>query len=173
MDAIKQWAVCLCSAVLAAGIIMMLAPEGGTKKILKTVVSIFVLCCIIAPAANLSGIHFSISDKSQEAAQVNADSLQAAVNQQILTASEENIKKITIDALMAKGINPKTVFVNMDIAEDNSIIINQLDIVLDNIQNQQEAEHIISKTMGLECRISVQESEEAENEGFVTPESNE
>ena len=172
MDAIKQWAVCLCSAVLAAGIIMMLAPEGGTKKILKTVVSIFVLCCIIAPAANLSGIHFSISDKPQEAAQVNADSLQAAINQQILTASEENIKKITIDALMAEGINPKTVFVNMDIAEDNSIIINQLDIVLDNAQNQQETEHIINKTMGLECRISVQESEEAENEGFVKPESN-
>ena len=173
MDTIKQWAVCLCSAVLAAGIIMMLAPEGGTKKILKTVVSIFVLCGIIAPAANLSGIHFSVSDKPQEAAQVNADSLQAAVNQQILTASEENIKKITIDALIAGGINPKTVFVNMDIAEDNSIIINQLDIVLDNAQNQQEAEHIINKTMGLECRISVQESEEAENEGFVKSESNE
>ncbi len=171
MDAIKQWAICLCSAVLAAGIIMMLVPEGGTKKILKTVVSIFVLCCIIAPAANLSGIHFSISDKPQEAAQVNADSLQAAINQQVLTASEENIKKMVIDALAAEGMNPKTVFVNMDIAEDNSIIINQLDIVLDNTQNQQEAEHIINKTMGLECRITVQESEEAENEGVVKPES--
>ncbi len=171
MDAIKQWAICLCSAVLAAGIIMMLVPEGGTKKILKTVVSIFVLCCIIAPAANLSGIHFSISDKPQEAAQVNADSLQAAINQQVLTASEENIKKMAIDALAAEGMNPKTVFVNMDIAEDNSIIINQLDIVLDNTQNQQEAEHIINKTMGLECRITVQESEEAENEGVVKPES--
>lgn len=165
MESIKQWAVCLCAAVLAAGIIVMLAPEGGTKKILKTVVSIFVLCCMIAPLANFTGINFSIAEKPQEVAQANSDSLESAVNQQVLKASEERIKQMAVNNLSAEGINVESVSVNMDIAEDNSIIINQLVIVLDNAPDQQAAESIIKKTMGLECQIKVQESGELGNEG--------
>lgn len=164
MEAVKQWAVCLCSAVLAAGVIVMLAPEGGTKKILKTIISVFILCCMISPLTGFSDIEFSVSDRSQEAVQTGSDSLQEVINRQTLNAGAKAIEQLASEALAEEKINAESVSVNMDIAEDNSIVINQLDVVLDNAPDCEKAEEIIKRKMGLACRITVRESGEMENE---------
>lgn len=162
MDFIKQWAVCLCAAALAAGIVTMLAPDGATKKILKTVVNVFILCCILSPLAEWDGkINLSFASQPEQIRKENAESLNNAVDKQILTACENKVEALAKENLAAAGIKTESVAVNMDMGADNSIILTGLVVRLADIQDEAAAKQILERQMGLECRV-----EAAENGGW-------
>lgn len=159
MDFIRQWAVCLCAAALAAGVVNMLAPEGASKKILKTVVNVFVLCCILSPLAGWDGnINLNFSSRSEQMREKNAEALQCAVDKQVLAACESRVAAMAEENLAAAGIKTQRVTVNMDIGADNSIIINDLIVDLENAQDEAAAKETLRRQMGVKCRIAAQDN---------------
>lgn len=166
MDAIKQWAVCLCAAVLAAGVVTMLAPEGGTKKILKTVVSVFILCCMLSPLAQWDGnLQLAFAAQSDNAREEKAETLQNALDRQVLTACEKKMRDLAEENLTAAGIKIDSITVSMDIGTDNSIIINELVVKVKKKQDQMAAKETLKQTMGVDCRIEASENGGIEDEG--------
>ena len=48
MEAIRQWAAALCVSCIAAGLLRMLVPEGGSTKVLNLVLSVYIILSVLS-----------------------------------------------------------------------------------------------------------------------------
>jgi hypothetical protein len=49
MEIIRDWAFALCAAIVAGSILRILMPQGSMRRVFSLTLSVFILCCILAP----------------------------------------------------------------------------------------------------------------------------
>lgn len=127
MGGFQSWAISVCFTVIAAAILQYISPNGAMERVMKLVLSAFVLYGIMMPIISLvpqisSGFNGFI-DMEQSKQTVD---LTDTVNSQIHTAASSGIKNIVTVELAKKGVNCKNVELIMDTNRDNSISISKV-----------------------------------------------
>jgi len=105
MDAIRQWAFSLCSAMVACGLAQMLLPKSNMEKVFRVSVSVFFLCCLLSPLVLQNPeLRIEIVDYSQADIEARAQKLAGVVEDQSDEAIRQSLEKIVEQKLQEKGI---------------------------------------------------------------------
>lgn len=115
-------------AVLAAGLLQNLVPNGSMERMIKFIIGAFVICVLIQPVAQIvPQISINLQDSTASAPNTH---LQETVNSQINDAAQQSIRNLVITELNQINIKCENVTVNMDTHEDGSISINKVVVTL-------------------------------------------
>lgn len=147
---ISDWAESIIVAVIIATIIEMLLPEGNSKKYIKVVIGVYVLFTIITPIINkFTGEKVDISDildLDTYIAEVNAsvkmqNTIQDNNQSSIMGMYSSGIKDDIKAKIEAKGYIVNDV--DIDIADDESYIIERIVLDLEKEGKKEEADNNI------------------------------
>ena len=147
---ISDWAESIIVAVIIATIIEMLLPEGNSKKYIKVVIGVYVLFTIITPIINkFTGEKIDISDildLDTYIAEVNAgvkmqNTIQDNNQSSIMGMYSSGIKDDIKAKIEAKGYIVNDV--DIDIADDESYIIERIVLDLEKEGKKEEADNNI------------------------------
>ena len=147
---ISDWAESIIVAVIIATIIEMLLPEGNSKKYIKVVIGVYVLFTIITPIINkFTGEKVDISDildLDTYIAEVNAsvkmqNTIQDNNQSSIMGMYSSGIKDDIKAKIEAKGYIVNDV--DIDIADDESYIIERIVLDLEKEGKKEETDNNI------------------------------
>lgn len=156
MDIIRNWAVSVIFAALAAGLVSMLAPSGSMERVIKTAIAAFFICAFIAPLiSSKSMLDLDITSHETRVEQKTAR-LKTEVNTQIERQVEARISALIDDVLKENGASAEKITVNMDRAEDGSISIKQTSVILqkNNATSIQTVKDQIETKLGITPDVS-------------------
>ena len=164
MDALKEWAVCLCIATLVGAIVHMLSPSGSMEKILRIVISIFFICAVVSPFLEGKGIKIKLEDSLSGKEDSSLSDIKGNINKQITSQSKKQIENLIRQQMKKQGINEGQIFINMDIDDKGSILIKKIEVVIpDNAASKKSAlTDSIKKELGID--VTVLSESEAKNE---------
>ncbi len=157
MEAVRTWAFSLCAAAAVGALAELLAPNGGTKRMLKLCVSAFFLCCLFSPALRLLTSAPGAADAllPENALEYSAEDAEEMFERQVVSAFAENIERLAADALKESGISAQEISVRVNIDGDNCISISEIEVTLDGGLRLQElrASSAIEKRTGVRPRL--------------------
>jgi len=163
MDAIRQWAFSICSAMVACGIAGLILPRGNLEKMFRLSVSVFFLCCLLSPVLlPKSALRFDLKEYTQEDIQERADAVTRVAEDQSLEAARENLEKIIGEKLGEMGIKYRVITINIITNGQSDQIVDTVEIVLDR-QHEREHQQILSdlkETFDLDFRLGYEQLEE-------------
>lgn len=122
MTAIATAVTVLSCSLFASALIKMLAPTGSTEKMLRIVISLFVLICVVtcfksvADAVNLS--EFTETESTE--------SIVSAIDQNVLKVTGDYMAEYVESMLLAEDIAAERIEVT--VKADESSVINLTDI---------------------------------------------
>lgn len=145
MDAIRQIGTTVCITMVAVGLFSMLIPNNNLAKTVKLTVSLFFICCIVVPMANLSFDFDSLAAgvSSGQPAEVSFDE---QIHQQLVRMTEENISENIRLELEQENIRAENITVSAHIDEDSGISINNITFSADR-ENGSRAESLIRQLL--------------------------
>ncbi len=108
--------VVICTALLVAAVVKLLAPQGNCEKILKRIISLFVLISIASSAASLVKAFNNIKHKVYE-----SDLSDNAADVEILKTTADYIADYIVNLLSAEDIGKTSAEVKIA-ADENSVI---------------------------------------------------
>lgn len=159
MNWIREWAFSICITLIAISLFSMLMPKGSMEKTVKFTISLFFLSCLIGPFI-FNPPSFSLftnfSNKNIKDS-LNYEIVKTVHNQVLV--SIENIIRRNITQFLKKNninnINIKKIEININISDDNSILINRIDIFLDSSYKMMDNQirNIIKKEVEIEPSI--------------------
>lgn len=119
----------LVSSIFVAALIKMIAPVGNTEKILRLVISLFVLICI---AVSFESAFDSIKSAAGriKLSEENRDSIKSAVESDVLKATGDYIADYMNDLISAEGVDAELVEVSIESDEKSVIIITDICIYI-------------------------------------------
>lgn len=147
MEFVKQWALAVVIAAAAGAAVLILSPDDGAGRSVKTAVSIFLLAAMLSPL--MKGISFEIPEIIPEE-QIEQPELNDAVEEQMKTALATEITKI----LDENGIKAKEINIDMSIS-DNIVTVESVHIVSENEGDFSALRERISNETGAEVTIGV------------------
>jgi stage III sporulation protein AF len=152
MDSIKQWAMTICFAALAAGLANIIAPKGNLEKVYKFAVSLFFLCCVLVPLFNLKGI--SLNMNLQSVTQQNSN-LQKTVDEQKLSEIQSSVSALITEACQKKGVTPLSVTTKAVIDKSGNIAISSVVVKLkkENMVKKTEIVSAVKDELGIDITI--------------------
>jgi hypothetical protein len=115
MEALKSWGTAVCLAALAAGIAGIIAPSGKMEKAYKFAVSLFFLCCLLAPLFSIKNISLGSVNLNQTNSISNGE-LDSAVNEQAAGIAQQNIASLVTSCCRTCGVEPVSVNVQVTAA---------------------------------------------------------
>ncbi len=130
METVRSVVASLCVSFVFFGVVMMLTPNGGTQKNVKTLLSIAIVSVIVAVISGVSAnindvdLNLSFGNSSSDAAQLNS-----AVADLNVTATEKAVEDIVAETLEQRGIKFYEITVKADILDETSISITETVIV--------------------------------------------
>lgn len=157
MGSFQAWAIGVCFTVIAASILQYLSPNGAMERVMKLVLSAFVLYGIMMPIISLvpqlsNGFNAYI-DTEQSRQTVD---LSDTVNSQIYTAANSGIKNIVTVELAKKGVNCENVELIMDTNEDNSISISKVLVTVSGATTSSGVlEQQLDGVLGLKTEVTI------------------
>ena len=134
----------VCSAMIALGILRMLAPEGKLQKTAEVAFGLAALLSIVLPF--FGGVHIDINE-NQSAEQAIA--LKEMTDAQIISAAETQTSAAISKALEESKINHNNVSAIMDISEDGSISIECVQISDVDPQQTDVAKETVRALLGI------------------------
>lgn len=152
MDSIKQWAMTICFAALAAGLANIIAPKGNLEKVYKFAVSLFFLCCVLVPLFSLKGI--SLNMNLQSVTQQN-NNLQKTVDEQKLSETQSSVSALITEACKKKGVTPLSVTTKAAIDKSGNIAISSAVVKLkkENMVKKTEIVSAVKDELGIDITI--------------------
>lgn len=152
MSEIKQWAYGIAVAAIVGAIILALTPKGSTEKLVKTAVSLFLMCAILYPF--LSGANPLELFNGISVPEFNSSASQGNSAQGFL--EDELSKKIT-DILTEIGINDPVISIDISIENGNEMKINSVRILASAQYGSlfEKAESTLRSQLGIETKIEV------------------
>ncbi len=150
MDELKRYALMLCAAILMAGIVSMLLPRGNSMKAGKTVLSFFLLSCLILPLNDMKKDLVLEWKKTESAAQHWEDDLQQDVEKLSYSLAEDHILKLIQARLDLLGL--KVIKLDVEFIESKEQVLPQIRMDLSKDERVQESElrTILFREYGLE-----------------------
>lgn len=154
MEEIRQWAYGITSAAIIGAIILALAPNGSTEKLLRTAVSLFLMCSILFPfISNANPLKIFTEIKLPDSISVDESSHKAEEY-----IKNELVKKI-YDILAQNGINEPEISIDITIENSNEMKINSASIFASAVQADKfdSAEKALKDELGIEVKIEVKQ----------------
>lgn len=152
MDAIKQWAYGITVSAIVGGIILFLTPEGSTEKLVRTAVSLFLMCVLLSP-------FLSEADPGKILADFELPETQSSssANSEAADYLQDRTKEKISDILEECGIKNADIRISINIENENEMKIESVTILAEKeYENQfKNAEENLKNQMGIETKIEV------------------
>ena len=158
---LNSWASGVVVSVIIATLIEMILPENKNKKYIKTIIGIFVLFSIMAPAISaISGneidlgaiIQNSIFDEYEEATVQEMDT-----DATILNTYESKLEAEIISGVQNKGYEVNTINLVIDDTDEHFGNINKIILSVSKKENVKSVEKIEEVEIDLKQKIEKQE----------------
>ncbi|MCQ2470700.1 MAG: stage III sporulation protein AF [Clostridia bacterium] len=146
MNIIHSWAVGMCSAAVIGAVVTALIPSGSLEKSVKTVVSVFLLCCMILPffKENLASQRY-LSTNFDEAIET-----ETALSSEISKETEKYLKLSIKEILQKNGISCDDVIIEMEV-KDESVKVSS--VVIKTTADSEKVKSIIKQELGVEATV--------------------
>jgi len=158
MTGISTAVTVLSCSLFAASLIKMLAPHGSTEKILRLVISLFVLIsvvtCFKSVADSVNIAEFQSSDATENSEQINS-----TVEQSVLKVTGDYMAEYVQSLLLSEKISADEIYVTVN-ADDNSVInITDISIYIDKSKSilKSKITDIIEKDLDIIPKVVVKE----------------
>ena len=163
MEAVKVWGFSMCAAVVVGSIVTMIVPSIDKQKIMKLVISAFVLAGVISPLLNvLDNIDISaqaLEQNAVETSQFQLDEetfgeLEDNVSQAIYPLIQQELEKMNISSEF--GINTELE------QKQDGITVKCVNITIADLHmiKKDKIKSSIEDSLGLEINIESQQSGE-------------
>lgn len=136
----------MCSAAVIGAIVTALIPSGSLEKSVKTVVSVFLLCCMILPffKENLASQRY-LSTNFDEAIET-----EMALSSEISKETEKYLKLSIKEILQKNGISCDDVIIEMEV-KDESVEVSS--VVIKTTADSEKVKSIIKHELGVEATV--------------------
>ena len=129
MKTLQTWAMGLCLAALAGTILRKLAPENGSGKVFRVLLSAFFICVFLTPFFTAFSFPTELS-LDLLPADFEQTVLEDTVAKQLHETVRQAATEVATTALAAQGITAEKIEVVTDNAADGSIYIARVDVTL-------------------------------------------
>ncbi len=155
MGFLKEWAFSVCAACTCGAIAYMLSPDGNLQKIYKFCVNLFFLFSVITPFFMGGGMDFSVEDLDIQSDLSARQAYSEKLDEQVLGVFALNLENSVKQELSSMGIEAQKISINLNIEEDNSICITQIELYTaqENLSKEQEIQKIVQELTGSTCQI--------------------
>lgn len=160
MDAVKEWGINICLALIAGGIVHMMAPSSSMGKTLKVTVSAFLILSIFSPLTLISGgeiseLFDSDSGISERAYENGYEDVSEKINEQMLLSSENTLKRIIVQHLEEFEIYDSDVEVKMSFDDSGQIIAESIIIEVEDeyIDSKYAITERLKQQLGIDCDV--------------------
>lgn len=136
----------MCSAAVIGAVVTALIPSGSLEKSVKTVVSVFLLCCMILPffKENLASQRY-LSTNFDEAIET-----ETALSSEISKETEKYLKLSIKEILQKNGISCDDVIIEMEV-KDESVKVSS--VVIKTTADSEKVKSIIKQELGVEATV--------------------
>ena len=154
MNEIKQWTLGITVSAIVGAIILFISPEGSTEKLVRTAVSLFLMCAILSPFitnADPMDIFNSLElTETQSAAQAGNEAAEYLQNE---------LKGRILDILKECGINNADISISINIENGNEMKIENVSVKAEKEYEKyfENAEKNLKARLGIEVKIEVKE----------------
>lgn len=151
MEALKKLVAVSCFLAVGISMLDMLCPEKNLKSKYALFFSLF-LIGLAAPF--LSGGNFSFEgfDLPKEG---DFSSVQDSLKEDYKSAIEKNISSALLEKLKASGVNADKISTKVNISDDNSISISEIEVELSQNSDKQKAFDVIKNEVGENIRVAI------------------
>lgn len=159
MESIRVWATGLCLAAVGGVILRRIAPEKGSGRVFRVLLSAFFICVFFTPFYGLFSFTPTLSFEALPT-DIQDSLLNETVTRQLKTAVETAAREIAETALFARGLSAEKIDVTTDTRADGSIYILRVDVTLDrgSYGHTAEAREVLQNR--LETDVAVKEAGE-------------
>ncbi len=142
--------ICVCCALCS--VVGVLVPQGSTKRILNSVLGVFIVCALIVPIKTaLNGFELDIkSIPEKSAVSSSADEI---YNNQVIKQTEKNLNQTLKKLLADEKIYCKTCGLKLKTNEDGGIYIKSISIYLYKNADKLKASQTVKENFGIKPRI--------------------
>lgn len=157
MDAVKEWGISLCIAILAGAAVHMLSPSSSMQKILKIVVSIFLISSMFYPLLQLNGdFDLTLSEMSEGNMEEALGSVQEEVNRQMIQNTENTVARLIRDQMTDFETPPDEITVTADVDEEGNLFIQEIiiEVPREYISNKYAITERIKQQLGFDCTVT-------------------
>ena len=149
MDGLKQWAITLIIGGLAGTFAMIVVPNGGATKTLRTVIGIFVVLIVFVPLTN---IDFSDDFMPAFKNYVTETDDEKNISEYMISVCSESVKKEIEKTASELGAKIKSAEIEMYINSEYCIIIQEIAVESD-YPEKGELSSLLSEKTGVPVRI--------------------
>jgi hypothetical protein len=158
MQLVRQWAFSLCAAGVVSAMIQALLPNTGPSRLMNTVLSVFMLLCVLAPISRLVPMAARQMSEGIGRNSRQENPIEGQVYDEVLIqAARSKLADLAADKLRKMGINPLDIGINIIVSGDE-ISVGDVELVLpyewrrqhDSIRAQLQSE------LGLNVKIGYQ-----------------
>ncbi len=110
----------------------MVFPDNSSKKLLDLIVSMVILCVIFEPIASIGEFALELDDSVFDAAEYESEQLNDSIANQAQNIYSSYLTENLERVLDENGISYEEIVVSMDISEDYSISIGQVEVIVKN-----------------------------------------
>lgn len=144
MNSIASVAAVICAVSIASSLIGLIVPQGSSKRVINTVIGVFVICCLIIPVKNaVSGLNFDI--KLPELKGSLTASGDEAYSKALIKETESKLESALVSYLLSKNIKIKKADIQLNTSDKKGIYIERISIYINKSDISRSAE-IISLT---------------------------
>lgn len=153
---VSGWAAVLCICAAICAIADTISPGGRTDKVLKVVLSGFLMCAIISPIKNMS-FDFEVVLPSIDAQEAESEN-QSLLDRQTLELAKHKITVLTRQELDKLSVMPKKIEVFMDNDDVTSISIITIEVTIteEYAPYAQEIKSAVENQLGLDVTVNVE-----------------
>lgn len=152
MTEIKQWAFGLTISAILGAIILSVTPGGATEKLVRTAVSLFIMCALLYPfinQADATAIFKTVEFPEAEFSEITYEETGNFL--------EERLRKKIAAILSETGINGPDISISINIENGSDMKIEAVSVYADEKYRDHfaEAEKELRSQLGIEVKIGV------------------
>lgn len=157
MTGITTAVTVLCCSLFACALIKFLAPVGNSEKVLRLVLSLFVLICMVTCFKEIADVIKISSDTSS--AYENTEDIDNTVKATVLKTTGDYMAEYILNLLSAEDIKPELVKVTVNSNENSVINITDINIYIDNSKKllKNKIEEIIEADLQITPKVIIKE----------------
>lgn len=155
MQFLKQWAISVCASGIIGTVFSMIAPKGSMDKILKLMISVFILTSMIVPFMTGENIEFEDFFDTSSKQAVSEDDLWQKSNELTLQTTQRSVEQSIRDFLVTKNCTECEVVVSLSVDENNYVSIESAELYLTESDQNRSAELITLTQQEFDITVKV------------------
>lgn len=157
MTVIQASITMLCCSLFSAALIKLLAPSGKTEKVLKLIISLFLLICITNCIRNVMGEMKLLKEHNADYTE-KSETINRAVNEDVLKVTGNYMVSYIENLLISQTIEFNEIAVTVDSDTKGVINITDICIYMDKRNSDaQKASAIIEEDLKITPRLIFEE----------------